>query len=60
MKRDDHKLLFFEKVDCCNWFANQSVTILLSNVEGMTDTSTVLQRKKESSSKRQVPGRTKK
>ena len=56
MKRDDHDFLFSEEVDCCKWFVNQSITILLSNVEGMATASTVLRREKESSSKVQVPG----
>ena len=51
MKRGDDEFLFSNKVDCCKWFGNQSLTILFSNVEGMATISTVLCYQKGSSTK---------
>ena len=55
MNRGGHKLLFSNKVGCCKRFLNRLVTILFSNGEGMTVTSTVVRRPKGSASKVQVP-----
>lgn len=40
IKRDDDERLFSEKMDCCKWFDNLSVTVLFHNFEGMATAST--------------------
>lgn len=40
-KGDEHKSLFSKKMGCSKWFNNQSVTVLLRNVERMTTKSAV-------------------
>ena len=55
MRRGDHDYMHSDKVVCCKWFDRRSVLILLSNIEVMSTTSTVLRRQKGSESKIQVP-----
>ena len=41
MERGDPHF-FSENVDYCKWFDNQSVTLMFSKIEGITNTSLVL------------------
>lgn len=50
MRRGDQVFLFSKSCDYYKWFDNQSVTMLLSNVERITTISTVLQCPKKSAS----------
>ena len=54
IKRDDFKHLYSSKVPCCNWLDRRLVTMLFSDVEGMTTTSTIPHQQKRSASKIQV------
>ena len=54
MKRGDFEYLHFDKVACCKWLDIHSVTMLFRKVEEMAKASTVPQRQKRSSSKKQV------
>ena len=47
--------IFSEKVGCCKWFDNRSVTMLFRNFERMIATSSILSDQKESLLKVQVP-----
>ena len=51
IKRDDFEHLYSDKVPCCNWLDRRLVTMLFSNVEGMTTTSTIPHQQKRSASK---------
>ena len=55
IKRDDFEHLYSNKVPCCNWLDRRLVTMLFSDVEGMTTTSTIPHQQKRSASKIQVP-----
>ena len=50
--KSDHAFFFAEKLYCCKWFSNRSVTMLFSNADGM---KTVLRRQKELTLNMQVP-----
>ena len=41
MKRGNHEYQFTDKVACCKWFDQWSVTMLFSNISGIKSTSTV-------------------
>ena len=47
--------IFLEKVGCCKWFYDRSVTVLLRNFEQMIATSSVLRNQKNSVLKVKVP-----
>ena len=55
IKRDDFEHLYSNKVPCYNWLDRRLVTMLFSDVEGMTTTSTIPHQQKRSASKIQVP-----
>ena len=55
MKNGDFEYLYSDKVACCKQLDSRSATLLFSNFEGMTATSTALHRQKEQMSKIQVP-----
>ena len=55
MSRSDIKYVFSNIVPYCKWLDKCSVTVLLSNVEGMTIASTVPHQQKGPVSKTQVP-----
>ena len=55
IKRDGFEHLYSDKVPCCNWLDRRLVTMLFSNVEAMTTTSTIPHQQKRSASKIQVP-----
>ena len=54
MKRCDFEYLYSSKIACFKWLDRFSVTLLFSNVEGMTAKSTVPSQQKGSASKIQI------
>ena len=52
MKRNDHELLFSEKVGCSKKMVNRQFIMRFSNAEGVTTRGSILQRHRQSKHKK--------